>query len=144
MTGLLKTLGQLPEAERPAAGAEINRAKKKLEGALQNRKRALEQIEAEAAAAANAIDVTLPARGVAQGSLHPVSIVLDRIEQFFHSVGFDSVRGPEIEDDYHNFEALKLAGAPSGEGHARYILCDGQFVAADTYVTRSSENDGIS
>jgi len=131
MTGLLKTLGQRPEAERPAAGAEINRAKKKLEGALQNRKRALEQIEAEAAAAANAIDVTLPARGVAQGSLHPVSIVLDRIEQFFHSVGFDSVRGPEIEDDYHNFEALNLP-----EHHPARAMHD-TFYVTDSLLLRT-------
>ena len=103
ITGQLKTLGQLPEADRPGAGALINQVKTEVDAAINARWQAQAAIAEAAKVQASAIDVTLPGRGSQRGALHPVSLVLERIEQFFHSVGFESVVGPEIEDDYHNF-----------------------------------------
>jgi len=108
MTGLLKSLGKLPAEERPAAGAEINRAKNTIEQAIAERKDGLESSALEEKLSADAIDVTLPGRNPEIGGLHPVTIALQRMENFFCSVGYDVVEGPEIEDDYHNFEALNL------------------------------------
>ena len=108
LTGLLKGLGRLPAEERPAAGAEINKTKAVVEAAIQARKYALESAALDEKLNAEAIDVTLPGRDADIGGLHPVTIVLERMEHFFRSVGYEVVEGPEIEDDYHNFEALNL------------------------------------
>ena len=108
ITGLLKSLGKLPAEERPAAGAQINRAKNTIEQVIAQRKDGLEFSALEEKLSADAIDVTLPGRSPEIGGLHPVTIALQRTENFFCSVGYDVVEGPEIEDDYHNFEALNL------------------------------------
>ncbi len=108
LTGLLKRLGKLPAEERPAAGAEINTVKSALQQAISEKREALEQADLEARSNVDALDVTLPGRNAETGGLHPVTIVLQRIEHFFRGVGYDVVEGPEIEDDYHNFEALNL------------------------------------
>lgn len=108
LTGLLKSLGQLPPAERPTAGAEINKAKEALLASLAQRKAALEEASLRSQLASSTIDVTLPGRNAEAGALHPVTQVLRRIEGFFTGVGYAVVEGPEIEDDYHNFEALNL------------------------------------
>ena len=108
LTGLLKSLGKLPSEERPAAGARINNAKQTIQEAVNLRKNFLDQLSIDAELKANVIDVTLPGRDMEIGGLHPVTMVLQRIEAFFRSVGYDVVEGPEIEDDYHNFEALNI------------------------------------
>jgi len=108
LTGLLKSLGKLSSEERPAAGAEINKVKSALQQAISEKRAVLEQTAIDARLNADAIDVTLPGRNAETGGLHPVTIVQQRIEQFFRGVGYDVVEGPEIEDDYHNFEALNL------------------------------------
>jgi len=108
LTGLLKGLGKLSAEDRPAAGAEINKVKSVLQDAISSKKDLLEQSAIDAKLSAEAIDVSLPGRNAELGSHHPVTIVLRRIEQFFRGVGYDVVEGPEIEDDYHNFEALNL------------------------------------
>ncbi len=108
LTDLLKGLGKLPADDRPAAGAEINKVKSVLQEAISSKKEALDQAAIDAKLGAEAIDVSLPGRNAELGSHHPVTIVLRRIEQFFRGVGYDVVEGPEIEDDYHNFEALNL------------------------------------
>lgn len=108
LTGLLKGLGKLPAEERPAAGAEINKAKEAVQSAITERKDALESAAIDAQLASETIDVTLPGRNGEIGALHPVTQVLRRMEDFFISVGYSVVEGPEIEDDYHNFEALNL------------------------------------
>ncbi|MBO6556973.1 MAG: phenylalanine--tRNA ligase subunit alpha [Pseudomonadales bacterium] len=108
LTGLLKGLGKLPAEERPAAGAEINKAKEAVQNAISERKDALESAAIDAQLASETIDVTLPGRNGDIGALHPVTQVLRRMEDFFISVGYSVVEGPEIEDDYHNFEALNL------------------------------------
>lgn len=108
LTGLLKNLGKLSTEERPAAGAEINKVKSALQQAISEKREVLEQTAIDARLNADAIDVTLPGRNAETGGLHPITIVLQRIEHFFRGVGYEVVEGPEIEDDYHNFEALNL------------------------------------
>jgi len=106
LTGLLKSLGRLPAAERPAAGARINEAKVLLESALERRRTELEAAKVERQLAADALDVSLPGRGMGVGGLHPITRTRERIETIFHSMGFAVADGPEIEDDFHNFTAL--------------------------------------
>jgi len=106
LTELLKGLGKLPAAERPAAGAAINEAKQALEAALHARRNDLALARLERQLAADALDVTLPGRGRGRGGLHPTTRVLERIETLFQSLGFTVADGPEIEDDFHNFTAL--------------------------------------
>lgn len=106
LTELLKGLGKLTPAERPAAGAAINVAKQELESALTARRDALANAKLEMQLAAEALDVSLPGRSRGLGSLHPLTRVQERIETLFHSLGFAVADGPEIEDDFHNFTAL--------------------------------------
>ena len=106
LTELLKGLGKLPAEDRKAAGAAINAAKDAIERALDARRADIKRARLEAQLQAEALDVTLPGRGVAVGGLHPVTRTLDRIEQLFRSIGFDVADGPESETDFHNFTAL--------------------------------------
>ena len=106
LTELLKTLGRLPDSERPAAGARINEAKAELEASLQRRREELAETGLARKLAADALDVSLPGRGQGVGGLHPITRTLQRIEMLFHSLGFAVADGPEIEDDFHNFTAL--------------------------------------
>ena len=106
LTELLKSLGRLPAAERPAAGARINEAKALLESALERRRTELAAAKVERQLAADALDVSLPGRGMGVGGLHPITRTRERIETIFHSMGFAVADGPEIEDDFHNFTAL--------------------------------------
>ena len=108
LTDLLKSLGKLPGAERPAAGARINEAKAKLEAALTARRDALAESREKAQLATEALDVSLPGRGPGTGGLHPITRTLERIEAHFRSIGFSVADGPEIEDDFHNFTALNM------------------------------------
>ena len=133
ITSQLKTLGQLPEADRPGAGARINQVKTEVDAAINARWQSQTAIAEAAKVQASAIDVTLPGRGLQRGALHPVSLVLERIEQFFHSVGFESVVGPEIEDDYHKFEALNLpAHHPARAMHDTFYLTDSLLLRTHT------------
>jgi phenylalanyl-tRNA synthetase alpha chain len=106
ITERMKTLGKLPAADRPAAGARINEAKAAIEALLDARRGALADARLAAQLAADALDVSLPGRGVEVGALHPLTRTLERIETLFHSLGFAVADGPEIEDDFHNFTAL--------------------------------------
>ena len=108
LTGLLKGVSALPPDERPAAGARINAVKQELQARLGERREALERAALEAQLAAEAIDVSLPGRDVARGRIHPISRTIERIEDFFGAVGFGVADGPEVEDDYYNFEALNF------------------------------------
>ena len=110
LTVLMQTLGKLSAEERPKAGALINAAKNQVQDALNTRRDALEQAALGARLAAEKIDVTLPGRGQASGGLHPVNRTLERVEQFFTHIGYNVAEGPEVEDDYHNFEALNIPG----------------------------------
>ncbi|GLR63756.1 phenylalanine--tRNA ligase subunit alpha [Marinospirillum insulare] len=108
LTSLLKTLGSLPAEERPKAGEVINQAKQVVQDALNTRKDELDSAALNARLAAESIDISLPGRGQEIGGLHPVTRTIDRIEDFFSSIGFTVAEGPEVEDDYHNFEALNI------------------------------------
>ena len=108
ITQQAKTLGKLSPEERPAAGQKINEAKGQVEQAINTRKADLEKAAIEAKLAAETIDVTLPGRGQDLGGLHPVTRTLQRIEDIFARAGYSVEQGPEIEDDYHNFEALNI------------------------------------
>ncbi len=106
LTDLLKGLGKLSPAERPAAGAAINAAKQALEDALAARRDALADARLSRQLAADALDVSLPGRIRGTGSLHPLTRTLERVETLFRTLGFAVADGPEIEDDFHNFTAL--------------------------------------
>ena len=108
LTQQLKQLGKLPPEQRPEAGQAINVAKKQVQESIEARKQCLQNAELEQQLAAEKIDVSLPGRGQHIGGIHPVTRTLQRIRHLFSSMGFESVEGPEIEDDYHNFEALNI------------------------------------
>lgn len=105
---LLQGLGKLAPEERRAAGGIINEAKGQVEAALVARRAQLAAAELEQRLQETAIDITLPGRGIKPGGLHPVTRTLARIEQLFHSIGFDVAEGPEIETDFYNFTALNI------------------------------------
>lgn len=108
VTDLLKQLGGMAPDERKAFGERINRVKEALSSALQARSDVLSQAELAQKLAAESIDVTLPGRGEMLGGLHPITRTIQRIERLFGELGFESVEGPEIEDDFHNFGALNI------------------------------------
>jgi len=108
LTERLKQLGKLPAEQRPQFGQMINEAKEEIQHALEARKAALLAAQLESQLGAEAIDVTLPGRGQRPGGLHPITRTLERIEAFFTQVGFIVAEGPEVEDDFHNFEALNI------------------------------------
>lgn len=109
LTAQLQSLGKLPPEERRTAGQEINVAKETVQKAIAARKDSLQRAELEAKLSAETIDVTLPGRRIENGGLHPVTRTIERIESFFGELGFTVESGPEIEDDFHNFDALNIA-----------------------------------
>ena len=133
ITQLLRSVGSLPKSERPTAGAAIHRAKVRLEDAIHARKEHLEFEELQHSISEDCIDVTLPGRKRFQGSLHPVTHALTRIEAMFEAAGYDVVDGPEIEDDYHNFQALNLPqDHPARAMHDTFYLDDGRVLRTHT------------
>lgn len=110
LTGLLKTLGKLAPDQRKAAGAEINQAKDQVVTAIREQQQALEEAELARQLTAETLDVSLPGRPANTGGLHPISLSMQRITSFFANWGFQVAEGPEIEDDFHNFEALNIPG----------------------------------
>jgi phenylalanyl-tRNA synthetase alpha chain len=108
LTALLKSLGKLSAEERPKAGAKINEAKQQVQVEINTRKTAMELAALNQKLSSETVDITLPGRGEVSGGLHPVTRTLERIESFFANVGYTSAQGPEVEDDFHNFEALNI------------------------------------
>ncbi len=108
LTEQLKSLGSLSKEERPKAGQAINQAKRELQQKIELRKRDLDQAALALRLARETVDVTLPGRGLGSGGLHPVTRTMERIERLFANAGFTVEQGPEIEDDFHNFEALNI------------------------------------
>lgn len=122
-TERMKALGTLPPEQRKEAGAKINFAKDRFIADLEARKTALEALELERRLARETIDVSLPGRGQYTGGLHPVTLALRRISQLFANVGFEIAEGPEVEDDYHNFEALNIpASHPARAMHDTFYF----------------------
>ena len=123
LTERMKQLGQLDASERPAAGQAINVAKQQLQQQLEARREALQQAALEAKLAAESIDVTLPGRGQQRGGEHPLRRTLRRIEALFAQMGYEVAEGPEVEDDYHNFEALNIpASHPARAMHDTFYF----------------------
>src|SRR5262245_4248916 len=133
LTELLKTLGSLAASERPAAGQRINEAKQALQVAIDARRDALERVRVEKELLSGRVDVTLPGRGEERGGLHPITRARLRIESLFRRAGFDVAVGPEIEDDFHNFEALNIpADHPARAMHDTFYFPDGKLLRTHT------------
>lgn len=108
LTEQLKQLGKLPESERPAAGQRINEAKQSVQQAIETRKQTLQSAALQQKLESERVDVTLPGRGQQPGGLHPVTRIMDRVRRLFEGIGFEMAHGPEIEDEFHNFDALNI------------------------------------
>ncbi|MFM4724173.1 phenylalanine--tRNA ligase subunit alpha [Aeromonas veronii] len=122
-TEQMKGLGALSAEERPAAGAVINQAKQQIQDALNERREALEVAVLNQKLAAETIDVSLPGRRIENGGLHPVTRTIERIERLFGEMGFKVARGPEIEDGFHNFDALNIpAHHPARTDHDTFYF----------------------
>ena len=133
LTERLKSLGALPASERPVAGQRINEAKGEIVAALEQRRAALEAAALDAALAAGRIDVSLPGRGQAPGTMHPVTRTRLRIERIFAQAGFEVASGPEVEDDFHNFEALNIPrDHPARAMHDTFYFADGRLLRTHT------------
>lgn len=133
LTALLKNLGQLAPEERPAAGEKINVVKRQIQAAIETRKVSLVEESLAAQLSAEAIDVSLPGRRQSQGGLHPITITIDRITSIFESSGYDVAEGPEIEDDYHNFEALNIPSHhPARAMHDTFYVSPGTVLRTHT------------
>ncbi len=133
LTEQLKGLGALSAAERPAAGQRINDAKTAIQAALEMHKIRLEQSALDAELAKGALDVTLPGRGMDPGSIHPVTRTRLRIERIFGHAGFQIASGPEVEDDFHNFEALNIPkNHPARAMHDTFYFPDGRLLRTHT------------
>lgn len=132
-TAMLKSLGKLPPKERPAAGEDINHAKQQLEQAIEVRKRLLVAESLNSKLAEGVIDVTLPGRRQNKGGLHPITITLERITEIFESAGYSVAIGPELEDDYYNFEALNIPPHhPARAMHDTFYVSPGKVLRTHT------------
>jgi phenylalanyl-tRNA synthetase alpha chain len=133
LTQQLKSLGKLSAEERPAAGAKINEAKQKVQDAITVKRTMMAADALSKQLAVEGIDVTLSGRGQDLGGLHPVTMTIDRIQNFFAQIGFSVAQGPEIEDDYHNFEALNIpAHHPARAMHDTFYFGDGTLLRTHT------------
>ncbi len=133
LTTLLKSLGQMDPTERPKAGEAINQAKSAIQDAIEHRKASLANSQLEEELANGSIDITLPGRRSFIGGLHPVTQVLNRIEELFIGSGYEVVTGPEVEDEYHNFEALNIPEHhPARAMHDTFYFGDGGLLRTHT------------
>ena len=135
LTMQLKKIGELDPQLRREAGQLINHIKQNIQQALDARKQVLSQSAANDKIAKEFIDVTLPGRGKNIGSIHPISRAIDRISMIFSRLGFDVATGPEIEDDYHNFEALNIP-----ESHPARAMMDTFYVDPHTVLRTHTSN----
>jgi phenylalanyl-tRNA synthetase alpha chain len=133
VTALLKSLGTLPAEQRKAAGEQINHARDAIGAALAARKMALDDAALDARLATETIDVTLPGRNAGGGGLHPISRTIERMENIFGRLGYELADGPEIEDDWHNFEALNFPPHhPARAMHDTFYFGDGRLLRTHT------------
>jgi phenylalanyl-tRNA synthetase alpha chain len=146
LTARLKGLSALSAEERPAAGQEINKAKKSLQDALNARRDSLQSEALAEKLRADAVDVTLPGRGFGRGGRHPVSRAAVRIEKIFRDAGFGVRTGPEIEDDFHNFTALNIPeNHPARAMHDTFYFPGGNLLRTHTSPVqiRSMVEEGV-
>jgi len=133
ITAQLKNLGQLPADERPAAGQAINRIKLEIQELLEARRIALSEAAIVGRLQSETVDVSLPGRRMAAGGLHPVTLTMNRIDKMFGKLGFDVAEGPEVEDDFHNFEALNIPEShPARAMHDTFYFGDGRLLRTHT------------
>ncbi|MDC0214728.1 phenylalanine--tRNA ligase subunit alpha [Gammaproteobacteria bacterium] len=133
LTALLKSLGQMDASERPKAGEVINQAKIQIQEAIEEHKYKLDALNLSRELETSAVDITLPGRTNAVGGLHPVTQVLNRIEELFIGSGYEVVVGSEIEDEYYNFEALNIpAHHPARAMHDTFYFGDGSLLRTHT------------
>ncbi|HLS05968.1 MAG TPA: phenylalanine--tRNA ligase subunit alpha [Wenzhouxiangella sp.] len=133
LTTRLKSVGKLPPEQRREAGQSINRAKQALEKAISERASELARQRLDQALAREAVDVTLPGRKSPVGGIHPVSRAMERLLEIFRRLGFEVATGPEVEDDYHNFEALNFPdNHPARAMHDTFYLPDGRLLRTHT------------
>lgn len=146
LTDRLKDLSRLPAEQRPAAGQEINQAKKSLLSDLEARRLVLDDLALQAKLQSDRIDVTLPGRGAAIGGRHPVMRTMSRIERIFVQAGFGVRTGPEIEDDFHNFTALNIPeNHPARAMHDTFYFPGGKLLRTHTSPVqiRSMVQEGV-
>ena len=133
LTSQLKSLGQLPADQRPIQGAAINKAKKSIQAQIDARKLSFEQAAVADQLANDSIDVSLAGRHSQLGGIHPVNRTLERIVEYFSQIGFSVEEGPEVEDDYHNFEALNIPGHhPARAMHDTFYFGNGDLLRTHT------------
>lgn len=133
LTELMQNLRDLSPEQRREAGKLLNEVKEKLQHKLTEQQTKLQQAELTAALSKEAIDITLPGRGQTPGMVHPVTLVRRRLEAIFTAMGFTTVEGPEIEDDYHCFEALNMPPQhPARTMQDTFYLTDGNLLRTHT------------
>ena len=129
LTGLLRSLGAIPAAERPRVGQQANQAKGEIEALIAEKLAALKGAERERALEAERLDLTLPGRRIPPGPVHPVTRVQDEIIEIFEGLGFSVAEGPEVETDYYNFAALNFP-----DDHPARDMQDTFHLSADTLL----------
>ncbi|GFZ95091.1 phenylalanine--tRNA ligase alpha subunit [Dyella caseinilytica] len=133
VTAALKALGALSPEERKTRGAEVNRLKERLNDALAARKQMLEQAELDRRLASEKLDISMPGRNGERGGIHPITRTLERIAAIFSRLGYQRADGPEIEDDWHNFEALNFPPHhPARAMHDTFYFGDGRLLRTHT------------
>lgn len=133
LTDLLQGIGKLEPSERPKAGQLINQVKRELHQEIEDKKQHLQQAQLNARLSQETLDVTLPGRGQNQGSIHPISKSLARIEDFFSQAGFELCVGPEVETEHYNFEALNIPSHhPARAMHDTFYFGDGRLLRTHT------------
>ncbi len=133
LNNLMKKIGSLPKEERPAFGQTLNKAKTKIADMLSEREGEIKQQEYESALQSEQIDFTMPGRKIERGSLHPITKVWREIEDIFISLGFDVAEGPDVEDEFHNFDALNTpADHPARDLSDTFYLDDDVLLRTQT------------
>ena len=133
ITTKLKDLGQISAEQRPAAGQAINQVKIQIQASLEQRKSSINEQLVTDSLSSETVDVTLPGRAEHSGGLHPVTLTSNRIQKMFAKLGFDIAEGPEVEDDFHNFEALNIPPHhPARAMHDTFYFDDGHLLRTHT------------
>ncbi|MBQ2825068.1 MAG: phenylalanine--tRNA ligase subunit alpha [Clostridia bacterium] len=143
LTAILKQMGGLSPEERPIMGQLVNQAKQDLESLIADKKTLLAAKAQEEKLKAETIDITLPAKEIKPGKLHPLNTVLDDMINIFQSMGFDVVDGPEVETDYYNFECLNVpADHPARDMQDTFYLAENLLLRTQTSAAqiRTMEN----
>ncbi|MFD1735957.1 phenylalanine--tRNA ligase subunit alpha [Bacillus salitolerans] len=129
ITEVLKGMGKLPAEERPIVGEVANKVREAISNAIEGKQATLEKAEVEKKLASQKIDVTLPGRPVRKGSKHPLTAIIQEIEDLFIGMGYTIAEGPEVEKDYYNFEALNLP-----KGHPARDMQDSFYITEETLL----------